>query len=223
MLPTRCAPIAAAFTGVQRSHPVFATAPVAWLPWAWAAAGLSATALASVPPNQADKPTSCRERDRVLRATVTPSSLISGELSRYPPSERGNMPRRGKTVTRTGPRWHDLRVPRGNLWDGVTFGRARRRRRMHRQLRNLDRWYGDGDARRRGGGDGWRRFFVTSVTTVVAVVAALVVLHQQGVVVNLQGVSRLVGRGPSVATGGAGGSYRFMVTQRGSGVPVSYN
>ena len=94
---------------------------------------------------------------------------------------------------------------------------------MQRQLRDLDRWYRNVDAPRRGRGDGWRRFFVTSATTVVAVVAALVVLHQQGVVVNLEGVSRLVGRGPSVAPGG-GGAYRFMATQPGSStVPVSYN
>lgn len=64
---------------------------------------------------------------------------------------------------------------------------------------------------------------MTSATTVVAVVAALVVLHQQGVVVSLEGVSRLVGRGPSVTPGG-GGAYRFMATQPGSStVPVSYN
>src|SRR3954469_9050304 len=61
-------PIAAAFTGVQRFHPVLATAPTSLGMVASAAAGLSATALANVPPNQAAKPTSCSDRDRVLRA-----------------------------------------------------------------------------------------------------------------------------------------------------------
>src|SRR4026208_1762008 len=60
--------MAAAFTGVHLSHPAFAPAPVPLLPSACAAAGLSATALASVPPNQAARPTSCSERDTVLRA-----------------------------------------------------------------------------------------------------------------------------------------------------------
>src|SRR3712207_8131254 len=61
--------MAAAFTGVQRSQPTFATAPALPGCSAWAAAGLSATALARVPPNQAASPRSCRERDTVLRAT----------------------------------------------------------------------------------------------------------------------------------------------------------
>src|SRR4051795_12774560 len=129
-----------------------------------------------------------------------------GERSRYPPWVRGNMPASAETVTETRPPWHDARVPRGNLWDGVTFGRARRRRRLHRQLRDLDRWYRDFEAPRRARSDAWRRFFVTSATSVVAVVASLVVLHQQGVVVTFDGVGRLVGRGPSVASGATSGS-----------------
>src|SRR3954452_5672866 len=67
-LPTMCAPIAAALTGVHRSQPALATAPVALSLPASAAAALRATALARVPPNQAARPTSCSERDRVLGA-----------------------------------------------------------------------------------------------------------------------------------------------------------
>jgi hypothetical protein len=95
---------------------------------------------------------------------------------------------------------------------------------MHRQLRELDRWYRDLEAPRRARGKAWRRFFVTCATSVVAVVATLVVLHQQGVVVSLDGVGRLVGRGPAVTPAGVEGSYRFLATQPGeSGVPVTYN
>jgi hypothetical protein len=95
---------------------------------------------------------------------------------------------------------------------------------LHRQLRDLDRWYRDLEAPRRARGEAWRRFFVTSATSVVAVVASLVVLHQQGIVVRFDGVGRLVGRGPSVSPEGARGSYRFLATQpSGSRVPVSYN
>src|SRR5918994_1276988 len=57
-LPMRCAPIAAALTGVQRSQPAFATAPVVLAVAASEDAGLRATALASVPPNHAERPTS---------------------------------------------------------------------------------------------------------------------------------------------------------------------
>ncbi len=54
--------MAAAFTGVQRSQPTLATAPVPLGESARAAAGLSAVALASVPPNHG------READVVERA-----------------------------------------------------------------------------------------------------------------------------------------------------------
>ena len=60
--------MATALTGVQRSQPALATRPVAESLPASAAAAFSATALASVPPNQAERPRSCRDRDRVLRA-----------------------------------------------------------------------------------------------------------------------------------------------------------
>src|SRR4051795_13090752 len=87
-LPTRGRPIAAAFTGVQRSQPTLATAPVPVAESACAAAGLSATALASVPPNQADRPTSCRDRDRVSRAM---GGLQGGrEPVAYPALEAAN-------------------------------------------------------------------------------------------------------------------------------------
>jgi hypothetical protein len=93
---------------------------------------------------------------------------------------------------------------------------------MQRQLRELDRWYRDLEEPRRARGEAGRRFFVMSATGVVAVVASLVVLHQQGIAVSLDGVGRLVGRGPSV-TPEVGGSYRFLATQPGTRVPVTYN
>jgi hypothetical protein len=95
---------------------------------------------------------------------------------------------------------------------------------MHRQLRELDRWYAHQEERRRVGGDAWRRFFVAGATSVVAVVATLVLLHQQGIVVTLDGVGRRAGPGPAVAAPAGGGSYRFLESQPGQpDSPVTYN
>src|SRR5688500_15431258 len=86
-LPTRCAPMARALTGVQRSQPALATRPVSRSLPASAAAAFRATALARVPPNQADSPRSCRARETVLRATAM--LLGSGaEPASYPPPFR---------------------------------------------------------------------------------------------------------------------------------------
>src|SRR3954452_9886386 len=60
--------MAAALTGVQRFQPALVTAPTDLSLPASAAAAFRATALARVPPNQAARPTSWRERDSVLRA-----------------------------------------------------------------------------------------------------------------------------------------------------------
>ncbi len=113
-------------------------------------------------------------------------------------------------------------VPRGKLLDDLTFGRTRRRRRMHRQLRELDRIYA-GQAPRRRRGDGWRRFFVAGTTTTIAVAATLVLLQHEGIQVSLDGLSRRVGAGSASAAGGSG-SYRFRAHQAGRpDVPVTYN
>jgi hypothetical protein len=95
---------------------------------------------------------------------------------------------------------------------------------MHRQLRELDRWYAAAPARRGGGfHEAGRRLLVSLTTAVVAVVATLVVLHHQGIVVDLGGVGRRVGVGPAAAVEGSG-PYRFMATQPGRvGVPVTYD
>jgi hypothetical protein len=97
---------------------------------------------------------------------------------------------------------------------------------MHRQLRDLDRWYAATAAPApRGGGlrEAGRRLMVSLATAVVAVIAALVVLHHQGIVVDLGGVARRVGAGPAEAADGSG-SYAFMATQPGrAGVPVTYD
>src|SRR3954453_5774815 len=85
-LPTRCAPIAAALTGVHRFQPALTTAPVALSLPASDAATLRATALASVPPNQAARPTSCIERDRVFRAMAgLPGEVVATCLPPVPP------------------------------------------------------------------------------------------------------------------------------------------
>ena len=102
---------------------------------------------------------------------------------------------------------------RGTLRDRLTFGSARRRRQMHRRLRELDRWYaaqaagqttrqstGRAPARRETG----RRLLVALSTALVSVPAALVVLHQQGVVVDLHGIGHRIGAGPAVAATGTG-------------------
>src|SRR4051794_2328452 len=99
-LPIRWAPMAAALTGVQRSQPAFATRPVAESEPASPAAAFSATAFASVPPNQADRPTSCSVRDRVLRAmeyssegwivSAVPTLALRGHAGRGQPAP---MPR----------------------------------------------------------------------------------------------------------------------------------
>jgi hypothetical protein len=113
---------------------------------------------------------------------------------------------------------------RGTLWDALTFGRARRRHRMHRQLRELDRWYAAADSPRRGAlREVGRRVVVGCATAVVALVATLTVLHHEGIVVDLGGVARRVGAGPAQASEGSG-SYAFMATQPGrGGVPVTYD
>src|SRR3954454_20410682 len=86
-LPARWAPIAAALTGVHLSHPVLATRPVPLAESAWAEAGLSATALARVPPNQAARPTSCRDRERVSCAKM--SSILGCGLGTATPPPPG--------------------------------------------------------------------------------------------------------------------------------------
>src|SRR3954470_20420313 len=92
-LPARCAPIAAALTGVHLFQPVLATRPVLSGSVVSAAAGVSATALARVPPNQAASPTSCRERDRVSCATGSPPRFVLvGTEPGYPPRTASHNP-----------------------------------------------------------------------------------------------------------------------------------
>jgi Matrixin len=95
---------------------------------------------------------------------------------------------------------------------------------MHRQLRELDRWYAAGGSPRRGGlREAGRRLVVSLATAAVAVVATLTVLHHEGVVVDLDGIARRVGAGPARASEGSG-SFAFMSTQPGRpDVPVTYD
>src|SRR5687768_5172546 len=64
--PTTCAPMAAAFTGVQRPHPEFATRARSVGSDTSELAPLRPTAPISDPPNQAARPTSCMVRASVL-------------------------------------------------------------------------------------------------------------------------------------------------------------
>src|SRR3712207_2526278 len=84
------AAIAAALTGVQRSHPTFATAPVRLDRPASAAAGLRATALASVPPNQAARPMSCSALETVFVAMGESPWEVGCVLPTYPSPEAAN-------------------------------------------------------------------------------------------------------------------------------------
>src|SRR4051794_10546901 len=80
-LPTRCAPMAAAFTGVHRFHPSLATAPESAGSIVAPAARFRATAFASVPPNQAASPTSCRDLVTVLAtAKLLASEQVVGSV-----------------------------------------------------------------------------------------------------------------------------------------------
>src|SRR5215218_10698066 len=104
-LPTRWAPMARALTGVHRFQPSLATRPVS--PPASAAAAFRATALARVPPNQADRPRSCSERDRVLRATgeLLGSSVGIPSYPSAPDSRRSRrLDRRAVALRRPGAR-----------------------------------------------------------------------------------------------------------------------
>ena len=94
---------------------------------------------------------------------------------------------------------------------------------MHRQLRELDRWYDEQQRPASRGGDGLRRFLVGGTTVVVAVLATVHVLGTQGIVLSLDGLSRRVGPGPvEPATGD--GVYVFIAHQPGRpDVPVGYD
>src|SRR4051795_10841510 len=92
--------MAAALTGVQRFQPALVTAPTFLSLPASAAAAFRATALARVPPNQAARPTSWRERDSVLRAMAELLRVEDRSTHLYPPVSiaRFRFPGRGGTV-----------------------------------------------------------------------------------------------------------------------------
>ena len=115
-------------------------------------------------------------------------------------------------------------MPRGKLLDGLTLGSYRRRRHMHRRLRELDRWYAAeaADRPRAPGREGVRRVLVGVATLAISVPATLVMLHQQGIDVDLHSVTRRIGFGPASAAD-ASGPYRFMRRQPHGDEPVGYN
>ncbi|MEP6814494.1 MAG: hypothetical protein ABI873_02955 [Marmoricola sp.] len=123
----------------------------------------------------------------------------------------------------------------GDSWDRLTFGPARRRRSMHRQLRELDRRYAAGDqvwlpvgpvapVRRRSGVP-LGRTLVAALVSLLAGVSWLYVFAPEALPQRL-----LVGLGvqeaplPSAPHIYRDGSYKFLRTQPGnSAAPVGYN
>src|SRR5829696_425781 len=140
-LPTRCAPMAAALTGVHRSQPALATRPVAESLPASPAAAFSATALASVPPNQAERPRSCRVRDRVLRAMT--SSLQREGRSPHYPRRSGVMPVARNLNPASGAVAQGRPLPGLGRLDLAVLGRRRRHQGVE-QPRGGRRDLGDG-------------------------------------------------------------------------------
>ena len=93
---------------------------------------------------------------------------------------------------------------------------------MHRQLRELDRWYAQESRPSAHRGDGRRRFLVGSTTAVVAVLATGHVLNVRGFDIGLDGIHARHGSGPSAPVSESG-SYRFLAHQPGRGEPVTYD
>lgn len=119
-------------------------------------------------------------------------------------------------------------MPRGKLRDDLTFGPARRRRRMMRRLAELDRADAAGCSwgsppRRRS--DLPRRLMVGLTTVLVVTPVTAVALDRQwGIELRLDGVHRRapLGTPPEVATGL--GPFSFTSTQRSApDEPVSYD
>ena len=94
---------------------------------------------------------------------------------------------------------------------------------MHRQLRELDRWYAQESRPSGRRGDGRRRFLVGGTTAVVAVLATGHVLDVQGLDIGLDGIHARHGAGPSTPHADSG-SYRFIAHQAGlPDDPVTYD
>ena len=94
---------------------------------------------------------------------------------------------------------------------------------MHRQLRELDRWYAAQEGTLSGPrGDLRRRFLVAGVTTLVAVLATGCLLQQEGYRLDRTGLHFRTGHGPVRSPGH--GPYTFLAHQQGQpGVPVTYD
>lgn len=118
-------------------------------------------------------------------------------------------------------------MPRGKLWDDLSFGPARRRRALMRRLSQLDRADAAGvswDTPRRRS-DLPRRLMVCLTTTAVMVVATAMTLDREwGIQVRLDGFHRRTALGvpPVVATGL--GPFSFAAHQRSApDEPVTYD
>jgi hypothetical protein len=127
-----------------------------------------------------------------------------------------------KTNTR-GPKRCDHPLVRGSLADRLMLGPMRRRRRMHRALRQLDRLDAGLDIRRPK--DRLRRFSVVLATSVlVGGCAAVMVPHQLGLTLTADGLARRtpLGEPPHVATGV--GTFTFAQHQPSApDTPVTYD
>jgi Matrixin len=115
------------------------------------------------------------------------------------------------------------RVPRGVIWDRVTFGSARRRRVMHSRLRQLDR-LDAGESR-----TDWRGRLggacVLVVTTALVLAFGFTVFSRQwGVAMTAHGIARRspLGHPPTVVP--TGGTFAFQQHQPGiANKPVTYD
>src|SRR5215203_7127498 len=77
--------MATALTGVHASQPALATRPASLASVVWPAARLSATALASVPPNHAARPTSCNSLEGKFSTICPPCEIgVVSALQRFP-------------------------------------------------------------------------------------------------------------------------------------------
>src|SRR5215217_2288851 len=77
--------MATALTGVHASQPALATRPASLASVVWPAARLSATALASVPPNHAARPTSCSSLEGKFSTIRPPCEIgVVPDLRRFP-------------------------------------------------------------------------------------------------------------------------------------------
>jgi hypothetical protein len=155
------------------------------------------------------------------RPSPTQSQLLSGYVS-YGQGLLTALSDVSKKDTSESQRC-DHTLVRSELADRLTLGPIRRRRRMHRALRQLDR--SDAGLSIRRPKERLRRFSIALATTVlVGGFAAVMVPYQLGLTLTTDGLARRtpLGEPPNVATGV--GTFIFAQYQPGaSETPVTYD